>query len=89
MSLTYFGSKENKENHYAHEMQSSPQRSGLNPRNRNLQINYTNEPTKKWKEEDIVSPTLLKQRKQLVELCLNRVSNLNTSLELMVDDHPC
>jgi hypothetical protein len=88
MSLSYFGSKENKENQYHHEVQISPQKSRPNVHNH---PNHPNEFNRKWKEDDIISPTLLKTRKQLCELWLNPVvTSLDTSLELIVDDdsHP-
>ncbi len=90
MSLTYFSSKENKENQYGHEVQISPQRgSKINPRNLNLPLGNQNETSKKWKEDEVVSSPLLKQRKQLVELWLNPVISHNTSLELMVEEDEC
>lgn len=43
MSLTYFSSKENKENHYVHDVQISPQRgSRINALNFNLPLGNQN-----------------------------------------------
>ena len=90
MSLSYCGSKENKENQYHHDIQISPEKR----RNNNLRTNFPgNEFAKKGKDDDIISPTLLKTRKQLVELWLNPVVTLDTSLEQIVEDedylHEC
>lgn len=51
--------------------------------------NASNDSTKKWKEDESMSPTLQnpRQRKQLVELWLNPVAIIhNTSLEYIVGD---
>ena len=85
MSLSYFGSKENKENQYHHDVQLSPQKGS---KNNGVTYNRTNkmDGNQKWIDEEANSPTLFKARKQLVELWLNPVSTLDTSLEHMVDD---
>ena len=85
MSQTYCGSKENKENQYLHEVQVSPTKGRNNGRRNNLPQNHYKD-CKRQKEDDIVSPTLLKTRKQLVELWLNPVISLDTSLEQLVED---
>ncbi len=85
MSTPYSTSKENKENQYMHEVQISPQKSSkIIGRNLNLPNSNAHD-HKKWKEDEVTSPTLLKQRKQLVELWLDPVVDLNTSLEHMVE----
>ena len=86
MSLPYCGSKENKENHYHHDIQISPEKRRSNGTNC-YRPNFSGiDLSKKGKEDDIVSPTLLKTRKQLVELWLNPVVTLDTSLEQIVED---
>lgn len=85
MSLSYCGSKENKENQYHHDVHISPEKKRTSG-NICRPCHPNNNPSKHMKEDDIVSPTLLKTRKQLVELWLNPVVTLDTSLEHTVED---
>ena len=88
MSLSYCGNKEDKENCYHHDVQLSPSKGRTNGANY-FRPNVQHDRNQKLKEDDIVSPTLLKTRKQLVELWLNPVANLNTSLDHIVEsDQP-
>lgn len=86
MSMSYCGAKENKENQYHHDIQISPEKRRNNGPNYFRSNLIVNDMSKKNKEDDIISPTLLKTRKQLVELWLNPVVTLDTSLENIVED---
>ena len=85
MSMSFCNTQENKENHYHHDIQVSPEKKRNNLPNY-LRKNNPYSGLRMNQEDDIVSPTLLKTRKQLVELWLNPVVTLDTSLEQIVDD---
>ena len=91
MSSSYSSAKENKENQYHHEVSISPQKGRCNPVHYYRPNQHPSDIYRKGKEDDIISPTLLKTRKQLVQLWLNPVvTTLDTSLEKVVeDDEPC
>ena len=85
MSTSFSNAREDKENQYHHDVRISPEKKRQNGSN-NLRWNCNHNGPRMNQEDDIISPTLLKTRKQLVELWLNPVCTLDTSLEQIVED---